>query len=360
MLEKGKISCSQTILLLINLVTATATMFIPSVSTAICGRDAWLASLIATLPGIYQVIILCTLGKIYPGQTIIQYLQTVLSAWPGKILGLCYIFFFLHTNAFIIREFSELITNTIMPHTPNVVFISIMVLICAYAIGSGLEVLSRVIEITIFIIIIIVIILVALTAQAADLNNLLPLLDNNPMPILNASLVHFAWRGEVILLAMFLPFLAKPNNAMRCGIVAQLLVGILISVDTVAMIAVLGSDQAATLTFSTYSLIRDYSIGRADAFIIIIWMVSLFGKIALFYYVTVLGTAQLFNLKSYRIIVLPLGVLMAAFSITVAENNVQLVEYMSKTFPPFAYVFEYIIPTIIFIIARVTKARKSP
>jgi len=355
MLENGKISSFQTILLLINLVTATAVMFVPSIATNIAGRDAWLTPLIAVLPGIYQALIIGSLGKKFPGQTLIQYLQTVFYTWPGKVLGLFYLFFFLHTNALIIREFGELITTTIMPRTPLVVFNVAILLLCAYAIRGGLEVLARVIEITIPYVIIIVVVLVALSAKDTNLNNLLPIFENGLLTVVKASLVPFAWRGEIILLAMFLPYLAKPEQGKRCAIIAQLLIGFLVSVDIIAMIAVLGSNQVAKLVFSTYSLIRDYSIGRSDAFVIIIWFTSLFGKIALFYYVTVIGTAQLFNLKDYRILVLPIGILLAALSILIAGNNVVLVEHISKSFPPFAYTFEYIIPTIILVVAKVTK-----
>ena len=355
MLENGKISNFQTILLLVNLITATAVMFVPSIATSIAGRDSWLTPLIAVLPGIYQALIIGSLGKRFPGQTLIQYLQTVFYTWPGRVLGLFYLFFFLHTNAIIIREFGELITTTIMPRTPLVIFNVVILLLCAYAIRGGLEVLARVIEISIPFIIIVVLVLVALTANNANFNNLLPILEKGISPVVKASLVPIAWQGEIILLAMFLPYLAKPEQGKYCAIIAQLLIGFLVSANIIAILAVLGPNHVAKLVFSTYSLIRDYSIGRSDPFVIILWVTSLFGKIALFYYVTAIGTAQLFNLKDYRILVFPLGVLLATLSIFVVENIINIVEYMSKSFPPFAYVFEYIIPTIILVVAKTTK-----
>ena len=353
MLEKGRISGFQTILLLINLVTATAVMLVPSISTSIAGRDAWLTPMVATLPAIYQALIICSLGKKFPGQTLIQYLQTVFYTWPGKALGLSYLFFFIHTNSIIVREFGELIKHTIMPQTPLVVFNVVILLLCAYAISGGLEVLARIIEIAIPYIIIMVMLLVALTAKDANLNNLLPILENGLLPVFNASLVPSAWRGEVILLAMFLPYLAKPEQAKRYAIIVQILICFLVSVNIIAMIAVLGPNSTARLSFSTYSLIRDYSIGRSDAFVIILWVTSIFGKVSLFYYATAIGTAQLFNLKDYRNLVLPIGILLSALSTQVVQSNIELVEYLSKPFPPFAYVFEYVIPTIILVIAKV-------
>ena len=353
MLENGKISSFQTTLLLINLVTATGVMFVPAISTNIAGRDAWLTPLIATFPGIYLALIIGSLGKKFPGQTLIQYLQTVFTTWPGKALGLSYLFFFLHTNTIIIREFSELITTTIMPQTPQVVFNVAILLLCAYSIRGGLEVLAKVIEITIPYIIIIVAVLIALTVINANLNNLLPILENGLLPVVNASLTSFAWQGEIILFGMIIPYMAKPKQAKRCAIIAVLLIGFLVSVDVIATIAVLGSNSTAKLSYSTYSLIRDYSIGRSDPFVIIIWVTSLFSKIGLFYYVTAIGTAQLFNLKDYRILVIPIGILLAVLSILVVANTVELVEHITKPFPPFAYIFEYIIPTIILIAAKV-------
>jgi len=98
MLEQGKISGFQTIPMLINLVSATAVMIVPGITTSIAGRDAWITPILALIPTIYQAYLTGNLGKRFPNMTLIQYLEVILGTWIGKIIGILYIFFFLHTR----------------------------------------------------------------------------------------------------------------------------------------------------------------------------------------------------------------------------------------------------------------------
>lgn len=356
MLERGKISCTQTVYLLVNLVGATAIVFLPAITARDAGRDAWLVPVVTTLPGIYLALVIVALGRRYPGQTLFQYLQAILGTWPGKAAGLFYLFFFLHTNSLIVREFGELMVSMVMPRTPLLVFHVLILLLCAWAIRGGLEVLARVMELTWPVITFLFSVTIALTISQVDLNRLLPLLENGFMPVINASLAPTGWRGEIILLAMFLPFMAKPREGKRCAILAVVAVGLILTTDAVFNTAVLGP-SVARMTFPTFSLVRMVSVAnfleRIDAVLVTIWVVSMFGKIALFYYATVIGAAQLVGLGDYRPVVVPVGVILAALSILVAENSRELVEHIARFWPLFAYLFEYIIPTILLVAAAI-------
>ncbi|MFZ5644691.1 MAG: GerAB/ArcD/ProY family transporter [Bacillota bacterium] len=76
----------------------------------------------------------------------------------------------------------------------------------------------------------------------------------------------------------------------------------------------------------------------------IVWLPGVFTKIAIFYYAVVLGTAQLLNLKDYKSVVLPVGVILAALSILSVNNSPEMIKYLSTGFPPFSFLFQWIIP----------------
>ncbi|MCL6610801.1 MAG: spore germination protein [Peptococcaceae bacterium] len=356
MLERGKISCAQTVYLLVVLVTATAVIFLPGVTAQAAGRDAWLAPLLATLPGIYLALVIAALGKRFPGQTLIQYLQAVLGTWPGRIAGFLYFFFFVHTNSVIVREFGELLVSVVMPRTPLVVVHLVMILICAWAVRGGLEVLARTMEITFPVIIFLFLAAVILTARDMQFENLLPVLENGLKPVIKASFPPIGWRGEIILLAMFLPYLAKPEAGGRCAVLAVVFIGLLLAADAAANTAVFGP-AVARMTFPTFSLVRQVSIAnfleRIDAVLVAIWVMGMFGKIALFYYGAVLGAAQLANLRDHRPLVLPAGVILAALSIQAGESSLEIVEYIVKGWPPFSFTMEYFFPTLLLVVAAV-------
>lgn len=354
MLERGKISLAQTVYLLVILVSATAVIFLPAITAQAAGRDAWMSPLLATLPGIYLALVLTAIGARLPGRTLIEYLQDILGAWPGRVVGVLYILFFLHTNGMIIREFGELMSAMVMPRTPQIVFHALLLFLCAWAVRGGLEVLARTSEIIFPLVLFLFTAAVLLTAKDMKFFNLLPLLENGIKPVILASLDPVGWRGEIILLGMFLPYLAKPREGGRGGILAVIIIGLILAADSIANTAVFGP-AVARMTFPTFSLVRQVSVGnfleRIDSVLVAIWVMGMYGKIALFYYATALGTAQLAKLGDYRPVVTPLGVILAALSVGAAENSMEVVDYIVKGFPPLAYIFEYILPTLALAVA---------
>ncbi|HBV98978.1 MAG TPA: spore gernimation protein [Desulfotomaculum sp.] len=354
MLERGRISCIQTVYMLINVVGATSIVFLPGITAVAAGRDAWLAPLLAIAPGIYLAFIIYSLGKRFPGRTLIEYLQVLLGPWAGKLLGLLYVFFFLHTNAVIIREFGELLVSLVLPLTPLAVIHGILLVLCAWAVRGGLEIQARVMEFAFPFTLFLFMAAVLLVVSEINPANLLPVLENGFKPVIRASLDPVGWRGEIILLAMILPFMSRPDQGGRCAYIAVIAIGILLALDSLANTAVFGP-TVARLTFPTFSLVRMVSVGdfieRIESVLVAIWVLVIFGKVAIFYYATVIGIAQLGGLGDYRPLVLPVGVLLAALSLMVVGSATELLDYIIRGFYPFAYIFEFIIPTALLALA---------
>lgn len=347
MLEKGKISCAQTIFLLMNVVGATAVMFLPDIVARQAGRDSWLSFAVAMLPAFFLLAIIYYLQNRFPGLNFIQYLTSAFGKIPGKIIGFFYLFFFIHTTTIIVQEFSELLNTTILPATPSIILQSLMLLLCAYSVRGGLEVLARTFEFLSAVIVVFLVTVLILSFREIELENLLPILEHGFSPVLLGAISPAAFQGEVILLAMIIPFLKNPANGIRCGFLAVVFLGVILIGNAVLITAVLGAG-AAKIVFPTFDMIR--ILGgtevRVDALIIIIWFAGLFGKISLFYYAIVLGGAQLLNLKDFRPLVFPVGILLAAMTVQLVENTVELARYTEELWPLFAYVFEYILPSI--------------
>lgn len=361
LLEKGKISGVALVFMLINLVGATAVVFLPAITAKFAKQDAWLAAAASTIPGILVILLVTALGRRFPGKTIMEYLPSILGNWLGKAVGVLYLFFFLHTNGIIIREFGELIGTMLMPYTPIIVIHAVFVTLAAYAIRSGLEVLGRLLELTIPWVLILSISILLFGLQKAEFSRLLPVLENGFKPILMASITPSAWRGEVVLLAMLLPYLAEPRKGRKWGIWAVIILGAFLIIDAAINTAIFGP-EAARLVFPTFTIASTVLIGgflRVDVILIIIWLASMLTKIAAFYYVAVLGTAQLLSLKDYKPVVLPIGVILTALSLLVVENSVGIPAYVTSGFPPFAYLFEWVTPLALLLIAMARGFKKK-
>jgi len=361
LLEKGKISGVALVFMLINLVGATAVVFLPALTAKFAKQDAWMAAAISTIPGILVILLVTELGRRFPGKTIMEYLQIILGNWIGKAVGVFYLFFFLHTNGIIIREFGELIKTMLMPYTPTIVIHAAFIALAAYAVRSGLEVLGRLLELTIPWVLILSISILLFGLQKAEFSRLLPVLESGFKPILLASVTPSGWRGEVVLLAMLLPYLAEPRKGRKLGIWAVIILGAFLVIDSVINTAIFGP-EAARLVFPTFTISSTVLIGgflRVDVILIIIWLAGMLTKIAVFYYAAVLGTAQLLSLKDYKPMVVPIGVILTALSILVVENSVGIPAYVTSGFPPFAYLFEWVIPLVLLLIAMVRGFKKK-
>ncbi|MHB1418176.1 MAG: GerAB/ArcD/ProY family transporter [Bacillota bacterium] len=366
MLEKGKISGYQLLILLITMVLSSAILFIPKFTAKEALSDGWIALLLtATTFGIMVVLVTVKLGLRFPSSTIIEYLPKIMGIPLGKLIGLGYIFFFIFTGAVVIREFADFITTAFMPETPSTVFIAILILVAAFAVGNGVEVIARMNEFIFPLTMISIMAIILLSIPSVDLGNLYHPFENGIKPILRASMASSGFRGEVVLLLMLLPLLNRKQEGMKTGILAVVIIGFILALVNITAIAVFGPYLTATFLFPTQELARYIDVGnfleRGEALMLLAWVTGVLVKVSVFYYVSVLGLAQWSGLKDYKSVVLPVGVIMGTWAIICFQGIKELEDFILKSLPPFAFTFEIFIPVILLMIALIRRKRaKSP
>ncbi|WP_026074138.1 GerAB/ArcD/ProY family transporter [Brevibacillus massiliensis] len=95
-IEKGRISAFQMGLLMLPTILVTALLLLPSLTSKHAGRDMWISPVWGSAMGLLTVYTVCRLNKLYPKQTLIEYSESILGQIPGKILGFCYVLYFLY------------------------------------------------------------------------------------------------------------------------------------------------------------------------------------------------------------------------------------------------------------------------
>jgi spore germination protein KB len=81
------------------------------------------------------------------------------------------------------------------------------------------------------------------------------------------------------------------------------------------------------------------------------WVVAFWGKIMLLQFVICSGLSQLLNLKSYRYVILPVAALLVVLSFNFYRSVPIMLISIPATFPGVALFFEYLIPTMLLVIA---------
>ncbi|MEA4902968.1 endospore germination permease [Desulfitobacterium sp.] len=359
MLEGGKISARQMILLVfvsrvIYWITSLPVLLAPPAN-----QDVWI-DLWMAVP-IYWIVALpfYFLAKRFPQQSFYEYTQAI-TGKAGPWLGILYVLFLLHITGLTLTNFSEFFTTAVMPETPSLFFVISLTLIAAYAVYHGIEVLGRLSELIAPIIMIAIIGVVLLLVNDMNLQELTPFLEKGIYPSIFTGLSPVGQTIEIIEVAIILPFLNDLRKTKKVFIYAPLLLVFFLFILTFSELTVLGDDLAKTYTYPFYNIVRLIHVGdfleRIEVIHVTIWILGMFVKTAFQYYVIVLGIGQLFHLKSYKPLILPMGIIIVASTNMLGSNVVAFREFLSfEIYDWYTMFFILFIPSLLLLTAVLRK-----
>ena len=363
MLEGGKIDTRQTLYLLVTMIYATLILFIPQNTVAHAKQDAWLSFLIAFAGGVLISLVIINLSLRFPGQTLFEYLPLILGRWPGKITGFFYVWLFVHLCALANREYCSTIVAAFMPETPLVVLLIHGTIMFAYIAYCGLEVLARINQLFLPLNAGLLITLFILATPEMKVVNILPVFDTGLLPLVKSSITPLSWFGEIVTLAVIIPYLVEQKNVYHLTIKALFFVLVLIELATVGVLLVFGPTLTNSYFFPVLSGTKMINIAnfieRLEVIPIIIWITSGTMKATLFFWAAALGSAQLLGLNDYRPLILPLAIIVTALGYLLHPGIIDLLNFLTQAFPFYALTFEFIIPFLLLIIILIKGPNKK-
>lgn len=351
-LETGKISGSQLVFLMTGFIISISLLFIPAQSAK---HLTWLAVMVSTIEGLFFAFIYITLAARFPGKTLIEINELILGPIGGKLLSLCYLWFFLHLASLNLRNYGDFF-SLIYPETPLIIFVISTIFICAIAVKNGIEVLARcsILLVSFFIFLYITDLLVLL--KDMKLSNLLPLRDISLKDFFKASnATNSVLFGETIAFMMIFPFLNKVQEAKK-SLFAILIAGALITMSAARNTAVLGN-LLSLVYYPTFNTLKIVNIGdlltRLEILVAISFIYMGFLKISVLYYGSVLGTAQLLNLRTYHPLILPFGAIITVLCIINYESFTEAIPFFSDIYPYYSFPFELGLPLLLLLTAMI-------
>lgn len=359
MLEQGRVSFKQLILIIIISRISIALTYLEALTAPPENQDLWLSELLIFPITLLLSVPVYFLWKKFPDQTIIQYSQTIVGK-TGKLIGILYIWFFVHITAITASQYGMFLSTAVMPETPILFFVVSLVLLCAYAARNGIEVISRVSEFSTSIIFIGIITIVLFLAKDIDLKALTPVLEKGTLPVLQGGFTLAARTVETLGLVMLLPYLNERKKVKLIFILSSALISLILVIITIPIQGVFGVEEAKTLTFPFFSVIKLISVGdfleHIESIHMAIWTMGIFIKVSFYFYLAVLGLGQLCNLKDYKPLVFPIGTVIIPLSILITPSLVELKEFTSyKIFTWYALFFTLFIPSLLLLTAVIRK-----
>ncbi|WML44225.1 endospore germination permease [Neobacillus sp. PS3-40] len=356
MIERGKISATQMAIMMNPAIMATVLLLVPAITAKNAKQDLWISPIWASLIGFLTVFLAYRLHKLYPNETLIEYSELILGKYLGKLIGAVILFYYLHVTGIIVLEYGEFVAGTFLPHTPMLVILGSMVIVCSFAVFGGLEVIGRCSEIIVPVVCLLYLFIFVLLLKDLHIQNMFPIMEGGLKSSFRGSVVPQSWFSEFILVSFFFPYLTDKEKGMKWGFISVFSVMFLMVLTNFTTLLLFGN-LTAELTYPVMIAARYISVAdfleHLESIVMAIWVAGTFVKITVFYYVLVLGTAQLVKLSDFRPIVLPIGFLLILFGAWSAPNLQELAHFLSTSAAFYFLSFQVGIPIMLLSIALI-------
>jgi len=264
-----------------------------------------------------------------------------------------------HLSALVLTVFSRFFVTEIYLATPKTVILIVFIAVCASTVGRGLEVLARCSMVLISLCILVIINDAFLAIPTMDIKNLLPIVDIPVEKLLwaahSAATFPFA---ETVAFTMIFAFMNNHKGRYAPLAMAILIAGLTLTLAVARNSLVLGSMESA-FEYPTYLAIQMIDIGdtlsRLEVVVAIFFIFSGFIKVSVLLYGTVLGLAQVFKLRSYRPVIIPVGILMIILALTNVGSSTELYAFVNNEFPIYSLPWVFGIPLLTLIVAKLRK-----
>ncbi|MGG1555563.1 GerAB/ArcD/ProY family transporter [Paenibacillus ferrarius] len=360
MLKAEKISPFQIALIMHPVILATGFLALPTITAQYAKNDLWMTSIIAFIPGMVAIFLAIGLHKLYPKMTISQYSEQIVGMWPGKLISFVYFLYFMSSTGMILRQYAEFVSGNFLFSTPLAVIIGTILLLSAFAIRGGVEVIARCAVICTYLFILPLFFLFFL-APDLDFRNIYPILSHGAVPILKGSLTPQGWLSEFFIISYFLPSASQADKVKKWSIISLIVVVISMTYVNLITLFLLGPDLPKKvypiLIAMRYISLADF-FENLESVLLAMWVLGNFVKISIFFYAGVISYTQMCKSSDFRPTVFPLAILVFLFCYWDIPNFPTLANHNKLVAPFELFVVFLAIPFVLMSIAFIRKGRR--
>ncbi|MCR2806780.1 GerAB/ArcD/ProY family transporter [Paenibacillus soyae] len=331
------------------------------------GRDAWISELISCCLGVCMILVYLLLMRMNPGLTLVEWFPKQFGRWIGTPLALLYPLMGLYVVGRIVADIRDMVSTAVLPNTPLLVISGVFVLIIAYCVYGGLEIVSRLGELFLPIVLILFGIEVILLCSSGvlQLNNLLPVLEDGWGPVWEVVYPSGITQsfGETLILAMFWPETEYPDKVMKVTILTTLLSGLMITSFNLLAILIFG-DMFSSFLYPLYTLLSLISIGdfieNLQMIGVLYFLMMALLKSVVHMLAALKGIQKLTGMKSHRKLVIPACAIALLLGVTMSQNIAEHVyRHHFEILVPYIWVpLLLVLPAILLLVAWLRQWKK--
>lgn len=331
------------------------------------GRDAWIGQLISCALGLILILVYTTLMRLNPGLSLVQWFPAQFGRWIGTPIAFLYPLMFLYIAGRIIADIRDMVSTAILNNTPLLLITGIFVIIIAYCLYGGVQIIARLGEIFLPIVIIIfsIEIILLFSSGIMHIRHIQPIMEDGWGPIWNVVYPAGITQsfGESLTLAMFWPQAKNPSKVMKITILSALLSGIMVVCLDLFAISVFGGVFSRFL-YPLYTLLSLISVGNfienLQMFGVLYFLMTALLKTSIYMFAALKGIQQLTHMKSYRSLIIPSCLISLILGMTMAQNITEHIYYHHfKILVPYVWVpLLLVLPAILLIVTWFRQLKK--
>lgn len=326
-------------------------------------QDTWVTFLLGGAMALPMIFVYCTLIRKYPGENLFEIIVKLFGKIVGKTVCILYVWYSLHICSMVFRTITVFIHILNMPETPEIAVATFTILLMIWGVNSGPENMARIAKSTYPVLAVLIIITVLVSYKDLNFDNLKPALTTDFGTLLNASFTAFSLPfGELVVFLTIFPSLKSKSNPKKVFIKGLILSVTYLLVAHLRNLLVLGVTTAGMYVFPSYQAVSIMSVGefftRMEVLIGAGVLLAGFTKICIFLFTSSVGLAKICNLKDYKRMTAPCGLIIVLLSRIDFKNTPDMIKWLLYH-PIYVLPFDVILPIILLITALIKTPKKS-
>ncbi len=356
-MNKETISDEQGIAIMILFIIGTSIIYASGINAK---KDIWMAIILSLLLALPLALMYARILYIFAQKDFFHICEICFGRAIGKGITIIYVWFFFHTGVLVLMNLNLFLDTVSLVDTPKIVTMICIVILCAYIVKAGVEVLGRWSNFFKSIFIGLIIGTIIFLFPEMNNNNIRPLLYEGVKPVLSGAFGTFAFPfTQIAVFTIVFANLKTKNSSYRIFTRGLLIGGILILAISLMNLLVLGVDYASSVYYPSHKSATRIEIGmvlhRIEIVITAGFIIGAFVKGSIYLLATCKGIARVLRCNDYRFIVVPVSLLMINLSYFAHDSLMDYFEWILEIWTYYAMPFQVFFPIIIWIISEIKK-----
>ncbi|WRS28847.1 endospore germination permease [Oscillospiraceae bacterium MB08-C2-2] len=319
-------------------------------------QDTWLVILVATFIAIPVFWLYARILQLFPEKNIFQILELLLGKIGGKAVSVLFIWYSLHLSALVLRNLTEFVEISSLPETPQLPIMILLILTTVYLARSGIHTIGKWSIIMVFFVLFVVFITFSASIGKMRFDDILPIMEHSPAQIAQTGFETFSYPYGETIIFLYIGHAIPKGKTYKVYFRVLAMCSVVFLLVFFRNIVLVGRGVMTISFFPSYITARVMEIGdflaRLEGAISSNMLLAGIVKISVCLRATSEGVSHLFNLKDYKTVVLPVGILSLALCSILYENTMDMFLFLDY-YGYYALPFQLIIPLLLLIVGEV-------